>query len=75
MIKEGYAHHPHSLRNPKPIADFIEQSVQAVRGAAPTFVGDRFTRTSYYSIDSFYRAYPDEVTYITCRRAAVFALL
>jgi hypothetical protein len=31
MIKEGYAHHPHSLRNPKPIADFIEQSVQAVR--------------------------------------------
>src|SRR6266542_3236907 len=25
MVKEGYAHHPHSLRNPKPIADFIEQ--------------------------------------------------
>ena len=38
MLKEGYAHHPHSLRNPKPIADFIEQSVQAVRvprGPAP----------------------------------------
>jgi pimeloyl-ACP methyl ester carboxylesterase len=67
MIKEGYAHHPHSLRNPKPIADFIEQSVQAVRGPAPAFVGDRFTRTSYYSIDNSYRAYPDEDTYITCR--------
>ena len=31
MIKEGYAHHPHSLRDPKPIADFCRQSVQAVR--------------------------------------------
>ena len=67
MVKEGYAHHPHSLRNPKPIADFIEQSVQAVRGPAPTFAGDKFTRTSYYSIENFYRDYPDEDTYITCR--------
>jgi pimeloyl-ACP methyl ester carboxylesterase len=67
MVKEGYAHHPHSLRNPKPIADFIEQSVQAVRGPAPAFAGDKFTRTSYYSIQSFYRDYPDEDTYITCR--------
>jgi hypothetical protein len=67
MVKEGYAHHPHSLRNPKPIADFIEQSVQAVRGPAPGFVGDSFTRTSYYSVENFYRDYPDEDTYITCR--------
>jgi pimeloyl-ACP methyl ester carboxylesterase len=67
MIKEGFAHHPHSLRNPKPIADFIEQSVQAVRGQAPAFAGDRFKRTSYYSIEDFYRDDPDEHTYITCR--------
>jgi pimeloyl-ACP methyl ester carboxylesterase len=67
MIKEGYAHHPHSLRNPKPIADFIEQSVQAVRGPAPVFAGDRFTRTSYYSIENSYRDFPGEDTYITCR--------
>ena len=67
MIKEGYAHHPHSLRNPKPIADFIEQSIQAVRGPAPAFAGDKFKRTSYYSIENFYREYPDEDTYITCR--------
>ena len=67
MVKEGYAHHPHSLRNPKPIADFIEQSVQAVRSPAPAFAGDKFTRTSYYSIENFYRDYPDEDTYITCR--------
>jgi pimeloyl-ACP methyl ester carboxylesterase len=67
MVKEGYAHHPHSLRNPKPIADFIEQSVQAVRSPAPAFAGDKFIRTSYYSIENFYRNYPDEDTYITCR--------
>jgi pimeloyl-ACP methyl ester carboxylesterase len=66
MIKEGYAHHPHSLRNPKPIADFIEQSVRAVRGPAATFAGDKFKRTSYYSNENFYRNYPDEDTYITC---------
>src|SRR5262245_15459639 len=28
MIKEGRGHHPHSLRDAKPIADFIEQSVK-----------------------------------------------
>jgi pimeloyl-ACP methyl ester carboxylesterase len=67
MVKEGYAHHPHSLRNPQPIADFIEQSVQSVSGPAPAFVGDRFTRTSYYSIENFYRNYLEEDTYITCR--------
>jgi hypothetical protein len=67
MVKEGYAHHPHSLRNPKPIADFIEQSVRAVRSPAPAFAGDKFTRTSYYSIENFFRDYPDEDTYITCR--------
>jgi pimeloyl-ACP methyl ester carboxylesterase len=69
MVKEGYAHHPHSLRNPKPIADFIEQSVQAVRGPAPEFAGDSFTRTSYYSVENSYRDFPDEDTYITCRGA------
>ena len=67
MVKEGYAHHPHSLRNPKPIADFVEQSVQAVRRPAPAFAGEAFTRGSYYSIENFYRDYPDEDTYITCR--------
>jgi pimeloyl-ACP methyl ester carboxylesterase len=67
MVKEGYAHHPHSLRNPKPIADFIEQSVQAVRGPAPAFAGEKFARTSYYSIENFYRYFADEDTYITCR--------
>ena len=39
----------------------------AVRGPAPAFAGDKFTRTSYYSIENFFRDYPDEDTYITCR--------
>jgi hypothetical protein len=67
MVKEGYAHHPHSLRNPKPIADFIEQSANAVRRPSPAFVGAMFARTSYYSIENFYRDYQDEGTHITCR--------
>ena len=67
MIKEGHAHHPHSLRNPKPIADFIEKSTQEVRGPAPAFAGDRFKKTSYYSTENFYRNYPEEDTYLTCR--------
>ncbi|HMH11962.1 MAG TPA: twin-arginine translocation signal domain-containing protein [Edaphobacter sp.] len=67
MIKEGYAHHPHSLRNPKPIADFIEQSIQEVRGPTPAFAGDRFRKTSYYGTENVYRNYPEEDTYLTCR--------
>ena len=72
MFKEGYAHHPHSLRNPKPIADFIERSVQEVRGPAPAFTGAKFKRTSYYSIENSYRDYPDEDTYLTCRGPLFF---
>ncbi len=67
MIKEGFGHHPHSLRDPKPIADFITQSVQATSGAPPSFVGARFTKSAYYSIDNSYRDFPSEGTYITCR--------
>ena len=40
----GAGHHPHSLRDPKPIADFIEQSVAAAAGAPPAFAGSRFTK-------------------------------
>jgi len=36
MIKDGVGHHPHSLRDPKPMADFIEQSVQAIPSLCPT---------------------------------------
>jgi pimeloyl-ACP methyl ester carboxylesterase len=34
MIKDGAGHHPHSLRDPKPIADFIEASLKPYDFAA-----------------------------------------
>jgi pimeloyl-ACP methyl ester carboxylesterase len=67
MIKEGFGHHPHSLRDPTPIADFIVQSVQSTTAATPAFAGGRFTRSSFYSIEDSYRDFPREETYITCR--------
>jgi pimeloyl-ACP methyl ester carboxylesterase len=67
MIKEGAGHHPHSLRDPKPIADFIERGVQASTNVAPAFAVGKFRRNSYYSVESSYRDFPMEKTYITCR--------
>jgi pimeloyl-ACP methyl ester carboxylesterase len=68
MIKEGAGHHPHSLRDPKPIADFIVQSVGESRSAAaPVYVGEKFARTAFYSAASAYREFPSEGMYVTCR--------
>jgi pimeloyl-ACP methyl ester carboxylesterase len=35
MIKEGFGHHPHSLRDARPIADWIEQNYKTVAAAPP----------------------------------------
>jgi hypothetical protein len=70
MIKEGAGHHPHSLRDPKPIADFITESCRQHPVTPPDFVGSKFTRTTYYSAESFYRHFPAEGTRITCRGPA-----
>ena len=67
MIKEGAGHHPHSLRDPTPIADFIVQSLQPAGGSPPAFVGKKFTRSAYYGVENSYRDFPKEGTYITCR--------
>ncbi len=67
MIKEGGGHHPHSLHDPKPIADFISQSVQPAGGAPPSYLGGKFTKTSFYSLENSYRYFPNERIYITCR--------
>lgn len=67
MIKDGAAHHPHSLRDPKPIADFITDSVQPVVVAKPEYLGGRITRTSFYSPENFYREYPEQGAFITTR--------
>ena len=67
MIKEGFGHHPHSLRDPTPIADFIARSVQATQSPPPAFAGQAFAKSAYYGVERLYRNFPSEGTYITCR--------
>jgi pimeloyl-ACP methyl ester carboxylesterase len=67
MIKEGAGHHPHSLRDPGPIADFISQHVEPAPRSRPPYLGGRTSRTSFYGRANIYRDFPNEGTYITCR--------
>jgi pimeloyl-ACP methyl ester carboxylesterase len=67
MVKDGAAHHPHSLRDPKQLADFIEQSQQPALLEPPAFVGKAATRTAFYSTTSDYREIASEKTYAACR--------
>ena len=69
MIKEGVGHHPHSLRDPKPIANFIVDSLQPQGGKPPAFVGKSFTKSAYYGVENSYREFPTEKTHVTCRGA------
>ncbi len=66
IIKEGAAHHPHSLRNPKRVADWIEQNTQPP-AARPDFVDETFTKSSYYRLADTYQKLEEEQTYATCR--------
>ena len=67
MVKDGQAHHPHSLRDARPIADFIERSLRPATREAPAFAGTMFTRTSFYGVASEYREIPGEKTFAFCR--------
>jgi pimeloyl-ACP methyl ester carboxylesterase len=67
MIKDGAGHHPHSLRDPKPIADFIVQSFQPASSTPLAYLQGRITKSAYYSIANSYRSFPKEGTDITCR--------
>jgi pimeloyl-ACP methyl ester carboxylesterase len=69
MIKEGAGHHPHSLNDPKLIADFIEQSVLAAANPtpAPAYVGSGFKKYYYYSLETTFRNFPQENFYISFR--------
>jgi len=67
MIKEGFAHHPHSLQDPTPIADFITRSVQETAVDPPAFVTGKFIKTSFYSDENFYHNFPQDGAYITSR--------
>lgn len=66
MIKDGTGHHPHSLRDPTIIVDFVVASL-AQAHPVPAFVGQKFTKTSFYSIGDRYLEFPKESLWITCR--------
>jgi pimeloyl-ACP methyl ester carboxylesterase len=67
MIKDGAGHHPHSLRDAEPIADFIATQVQVAATGPPPYVSGRISRSSFYSLQGIYRYFPSEKTYVTCR--------
>lgn len=67
MIKDGDGHHPHSLRDPKLIADFIVASLVKDDRKPPAFAGAAPARSSYYGIANSFREMPSENTFATCR--------
>jgi pimeloyl-ACP methyl ester carboxylesterase len=71
MLKEGAGHHPHSLNDPTPIANFLEHSFQETPHPVPDFIAaNRFSRYSYYSTAGIYAYFPQDGYYITCRGPA-----
>ncbi|MHB1559862.1 MAG: alpha/beta hydrolase [Isosphaeraceae bacterium] len=66
VIKDGPAHHPHSLRDPALIVDWLQEHVARAEDR-PGFDGDSFTESSYYTTTSSYRRLERENTYATCR--------
>jgi hypothetical protein len=67
MVKEGAAHHPHSLQNPKPIVDWMIKNLKPSKAAPPEFVDSTFVKSYYYSLENSYVYLPEEQLYATCR--------
>src|ERR1700688_3835443 len=67
IVKEGHAHHPHSLQNAKPIADWIEQHMTPSTDNRPAFVDATFTKGYYYSLEPSFIYLKEEDTYATAR--------
>src|SRR6266481_4146712 len=67
IMKEGVAHHPHSLIDPTPIADWIEQHMHPVEANRPAFADSTYTKTHYYSLENSYVYLKEEDTYATVR--------
>src|SRR5207248_1411786 len=59
--------HPHSLRDPTPIADFIEQSITPLPTTRPAYLSGRITKNWFYGGQSIYREFPREGTFVACR--------
>ncbi|MDR1784096.1 MAG: alpha/beta hydrolase [Dysgonamonadaceae bacterium] len=54
LIKDGPAHHPHSLQNPNVIADFIEGAYKAKPATVPTFLPERYKKINFYGTNPIY---------------------
>src|SRR5580658_5270101 len=67
IMKEGVAHHPHSLVDATPIADWIEQHMQPVEENRPAFADATYTKTHFYSLENAYIYLKAEDTYATVR--------
>jgi len=67
IVKEGHAHHRHSLQNAKPIADWIEQHMTPSTANRPAFVDATFTKGYYYSLEPSFIYLKEEDTYATAR--------
>lgn len=67
MIKEGTAHHPHSIRDAKFIADWVEQNIKPTVSDALFADTSAYTKTYYYSLENQYQYLKAENTYATVR--------
>ena len=72
MIKEGTAHHPHSLQDPQLLADWIEQNAKPVKKNIPVIQGMTFIKSWYYSFDHLYKEIPKDSVYAVCSGPAFF---
>lgn len=67
VIKEGPGHHPHSLRDPTLIADWIEENSRSHAGLPPAIPGLLFDKSYYYSYANTYQYFKTEDSYASCR--------
>src|SRR5207247_6921470 len=67
MIKDGHAHHPHSLKTPKVIAYGIEQHMLPATSMRPEFTGEKFIKSYEDSLESTNLWLAEEKTYANCR--------
>ena len=67
MIQEGRGHHPHSMTNPRYIADFIEDHLPPVKRTVPSFATGNSSHGYFYDRKGDYNWYPSEQTFINRR--------
>ena len=65
VVKDGPAHHPHSLQDPNLIADFIEKACKTEVKETPSFLPERFQKSTFYSTRTSYDYAPTEKLWLT----------